>query len=215
MNVSLSIYDVFATAVPGSLYLAVTIYLGVRFGWVEWADLADIDTTFALVGAVLASYLLGQSAGAVLRRQVERLGWWRTSTATVRAEFRRRNPTVADRPFLDADVFTLLAGIRQVSSEAAMEVDRARAVGIMLRSASPAFLIGGAIALVEGVFGGHAAGLGACLGLLALAGLSFYEGQVRGRWAQMHTYECAVWLPDADARLAPAGDAAGGSASPS
>jgi hypothetical protein len=37
MNLSVSIYDVFASAVPGSLYLVAGIYLAARFGWVEWA----------------------------------------------------------------------------------------------------------------------------------------------------------------------------------
>lgn len=204
MNISLSIYDVFATAVPGSLYLAVTIYLGVRFGWIEWADLAGLDTTFALVGAILASYVLGQVAGSACRRVIERVPLGRRPTGAVRADFRRRNPALASRPFVDADVHTLLAGIRQVSPEAATEVDRSRAVGIMLRSASPAFLIGAAIAFVEAVALPALAAAAAGAGLLVLAGLSLYEGHVRARWAQMHTFECAAWLPDADAHLAPA-----------
>lgn len=203
MNLSLSIYDVFANAVPGSLYLALTIYLGVRFGWIDLADLAGLDTTFALVGAVVASYLLGQVAASTMRRLIERFPLWGRPTAEVRERFRRRNPTVADRPFVDADVYTLLAGLRQVSPEAATEVDRSRAAGIMLRSACPAFLIGAVIAFVEAVAGGEAGAAVAGVGLVALAGLSLYEGQIRSTWARMHTFECAVWMPDVDARLVP------------
>lgn len=206
MNLSLSIYDVFANAVPGSLYLVVIIYVGVRFGWIDLVDLAGLDTTFALVGAVVASYLLGQVASSTFRRVFERvplLGSWGRTTKELREEFRRRNPTLADRPFIDADVYTLLAGLRQVSPEAASEVDRSRAAGIMLRSASPAFLIGAVIAVIEAVTGDGMAAAVAGLGLLALAGLSLYEGQIRASWARMHTFECAVWMPDVDARLAP------------
>jgi hypothetical protein len=203
MNISVSIFDVFANAIPGSLYLVIMLYVGVRFGWVDWSELAGIDTTFALVGAILASYLLGQSVGTVLRRPLERTGLWGTSTKDVRETFRRRNPTVASRPFVDADVFTLLAGLRQVSSEAAHEVDRSRAAGIMLRSASPAFLMGVGIALVETIVTGEVAAVVAGIGMLALAALSWYEGQKRNVWARMHTFECALWMPNADACLAP------------
>lgn len=205
MNLSLSIYDVFASAVPGSLYLVAIVYVGVRLGWIDLADLAGLDTTFAFVGAIVASYLVGQVLGSGLRSLVERVPLWRTSTAEVRDEFRRRNPTVAGAPFVDADPFTLLAGLRQVSPEAAIEVDRSRAAGVMLRSSSPAFLIGATIAFVEAIAEGRLAAVASGVGLIVLAGLSLYEGHKRSRWAQMHTFECAVWIPDADIRVAPPG----------
>lgn len=131
----------------------------------------------------------------------------------MREEFRRRNPAVAARPFVDADPFTLLAGLRQVSPEAASEVDRSRAGGIMLRSTSPAFLFGAAIAVVEAIAGGRLAAVAVGLAMFVLAALSLFEGQKRNRWAQMHTYECAVWMPEVDVRLAPPGTARGRSSS--
>lgn len=205
MNLSLGIYDVFANAIPGALYLVVIVYVAVRFGWIDMADLAGLDTTFAFVGAVVASYLLGQVLGSNLRWLAERVPLWRTSTAQVRAEFRRRNPTVAGRLFVEADHFTLLAGLRQRSPEAAVEVDRSRAAGIMLRGASPAFLIGAMIAFVEAVVGNRMAAIASGVGLAVLAGLALYEGHKRSRWAQLHTFECAVWMPDVDVHLAPPG----------
>jgi hypothetical protein len=35
MNISLGIFDVFANAVPGSLYVLLTLYASVRLGWVD------------------------------------------------------------------------------------------------------------------------------------------------------------------------------------
>ena len=73
MNISLSIFDVFASAVPGSVYLATSLYLAVRWGWLDVDDLAGLDTTFALVAAILVSYLLGQVPGPALRKVAERV----------------------------------------------------------------------------------------------------------------------------------------------
>jgi hypothetical protein len=202
MNISLSIFDVFANVVPGSLYLVVSIYVGIRFGWIDTGDLAGLDTTLALVGGLVAAYLLGQILGANLRWLVERLPLWRWSTEQVRAEFRRRNPTVATRPFVDADPFTLLAGLRQVSPDAAIEVDRSRAAGLMMRNATPALLIGALSALVEAAVSTRLAPAVVAVALVGLAVLSQYEGHKRARWALIHTYECAVWLPNVDTALA-------------
>lgn len=211
MNLSLGIYDVFANAIPGSLYLLATVYVGIRFGWIDLADLTGLDTAFALTGAVLASYLLGQVLGSSLRLVVERLPLWRGSAEDVRTEFRRRNPTLADRPFVQADQYTLLAGLRQRSPEAAIEVDRSRAAGIMLRSASPAFLTGAAIAFVEAIVSGRSAAVAAGLALAVLAVLSLHEGHKRSRWAHIHTLECAVWMADVTARFQlPDGPGTGG-----
>jgi hypothetical protein len=201
VNLSLGIYDLFANTVPGALYLVIGIHLTLRFGWVSADDLGGLDSTVAVLGAILASYLLGQVVGSRLRWLVDRTGLWGTSTAAVRAEFRRRNPSVAHRPFIDADPFTLLAGLRQVSPEAAVEVDRSRATGIMMRAACPAFAIGAAIAAVEAVVRGEPVVLLATVALVALAVGSFREGQTRNRWARSHTYECALWMPDVDERL--------------
>ena len=45
MNISLGIFDVFANAVPGSLYVLLTLYASVRLGWVDLADVTGLNTT--------------------------------------------------------------------------------------------------------------------------------------------------------------------------
>lgn len=206
MNLSIGIFDVFTNAIPGSLYLVATIYVGVRLGWVDVDDLAGLDTTVVVVGAIVAAYLLGQVLCPTLRRLAERLHPWNAPLEAQRDEFRRRNPTMAGRAFVDADVFTLLAGLRQAAPEAASEVDRPRAQGLMLRSAAPAFGIGAVIAVVEAIGQGRLVAVAAAVGLSVLAALSMYEGHKRTRWAHIHTYECAAWLPDIDAHLTPPPD---------
>ncbi|MGH9212446.1 MAG: hypothetical protein ACRD2C_17480 [Acidimicrobiales bacterium] len=203
MNFSLGIYDVFATAIPGALYLAATLYLTVRFGWVEWQDLAGLDTTMALTGALVSSYVLGQTLGPGMRWCVDGLPMPRSTTDDHRQEFRRRNPTLATRPFIQADEHTLLAGLRQVSPEAATEVDRARATGIMLRACSAAFILGSFVALAETGVQRHVAAPVAAVALAVLAALALRGGHKRSGQAVVHTFECATWIPDVDERLAP------------
>jgi predicted benzoate:H+ symporter BenE len=77
MSLTLSIYDLFAYAIPGSLYLALLAYLGDRLGWVSLEGATSLSTTILLIGAVLASYLLWStdvSAWAVRRASVAGIG---------------------------------------------------------------------------------------------------------------------------------------------
>jgi hypothetical protein len=199
MNLSLGIFDLFATAIPGSLYLLATVYLGIRWDWIDPDELADLDTAFAIGGTVLGSYLLGHVFAPLFRQAIEMVPLWRQGPDAARREFVARNPDLAGRSFVELNPFTLLAGLRQHSNDAAAEVDRSRAIGLMLRSASPAFLVGAAIAGTEGLCGGSwEVGLGIALLLVVMAGLSLREGRKFGHWALIHTFECAAWIPGVD-----------------
>jgi hypothetical protein len=57
MSVSLGVFDVFANAVPGSLYLAIAVYLANRFEWLDVHDLRDVDSALLILGAIIAAYL--------------------------------------------------------------------------------------------------------------------------------------------------------------
>jgi hypothetical protein len=199
MNLSLGIFDLFATAIPGSLYLLAGLYVSVQAGWVEPEDLGGVDTTFALAGSVVGSYLLGQVFAPILRQVLEMVPLWRQGPEAARRDFTGRNPEIGQRRFVEVDPFTLLAGLRQHSGEAASEVDRARAIGIMLRSSSPAFFVGAVIAAVQAVCHDHyLAGSAAALVLLGMSALSLREGRKFSHWALIHTYECAAWIPGVD-----------------
>ena len=199
MNLSLGIFDLFATAIPGSLYLLTALYLGIHCEWVDADDLAELDTTFAVIGAALGSYLLGHVFAPIMRQAIEMVPLWRQGPDAARREFQARNPDLAGRSFIELNPFTLLAGLRQHSNDAAAEVDRSRAIGLMLRSACPAFVIGAGIAATEGVCGGRwVPGLVVGLALLGMAGLALREGRKFGHWALIHTFECAAWIPGVD-----------------
>lgn len=202
MNLSLGVYDIFANAIPGSLYLLAGVYVSIRLGWLDVDDLLGIDTTVAIIAVVVASYLLGQILAPGLRNLVERVPLWRASSGAARREFMARNPAMAARPFVNVDPFTLLAALRQESPDAAVDADRSRATGIMLRSASPAFVAGVAIALLEAIATRRLAAVAAALMLAVLAVLALREGQKFSRWAHIYTLECAAWLPEVDTRLA-------------
>jgi hypothetical protein len=199
MNLSLGIFDLFATAIPGSLYLLTALYLGVHCDWVDADELADLDTTFAVIGAALGSYLLGHVFAPILRQAIEMVPLWRQTPDAARRDFVTRNPDLAERSFVGLNPFTLLAGLRQHSSDAASEVDRSRAIGLMLRSSSPAFVLAACISLVEAAKGDEwPGGVPVAVLLLVMAGLSLREGRKFGHWALIHTFECAAWIPGVD-----------------
>ena len=59
MSITLGVYDVFGYAAPGSLYLALLAYVGSRLGWFDPMQLLRANTALTVIGAALASYLLG------------------------------------------------------------------------------------------------------------------------------------------------------------
>jgi hypothetical protein len=196
MNISLGIFDVFANAVPGSLYVLLTLYASVRLGWVDLADVNGLNTTLATLGGALLSYLVGQVFCPTLRRQLWRVpatGPFRTDG---RSDFVRRNPGLAGRPFSRLDPFTLLAGVRDRSPAVAVEIDRLRASGQMLGGASPALALGAVVAAVEAARGPVAAPAAAAAVLAVGSVLALRESRKYAAWAQTATYEAAAWLPE-------------------
>jgi hypothetical protein len=92
MSVSLGIFDVFASAVPGSLYVAIALYLSNRFGWFDVTRLGDVDTTILLVGFVVLSYVAGQVLGPAGRAATDRIPGWRITEEDTRASVHPPQP---------------------------------------------------------------------------------------------------------------------------
>ena len=70
MNISLGIVDVLANAVPGSLYVLLTLYASVRLGWVDLTPgrqragpPVGPDTTAGRPGAGRRASRLGRPGG--------------------------------------------------------------------------------------------------------------------------------------------------------
>lgn len=201
MNQSFGVFDVFSNAIPGSLYVAATVYVTIRLGLVEVDDITNLDTTLALLGATIASFLLGLLIANPLRHLIERGPLRGSSLEDARREFAGRNPTIAGREFLAVDPMTLLAGVRMHSCETAERVDRSRATGQLLRNVFPAFLIGAVIAVVEAAARVHLLPLVLAALLTLAAWVALREGQKFSRWANLSTFEHAAWLPKLEAQL--------------
>jgi hypothetical protein len=59
MNLSLGVFDIFAYSVPGSLYLALLLFVLDQTGWVDIDQVGDLNSTILVAGGIIASYLLG------------------------------------------------------------------------------------------------------------------------------------------------------------
>jgi hypothetical protein len=199
----LGVFDLLAYAIPGSLYLAVFTYASHRAGWIDAPSLLEIPTVLLLIAVAVAAFLMGQ-ASYPLGSWIERINPFGSTDLPTEAkqEFLRRNAVAASRRFLQVDPFTLLAALEADANEAAAEVSRLRATGLMLSRSVPALAVGLLIALVEIFTGGVPlfAGLtGAVLALVALGCL--YQSATFQQWAIIRTYELSLWNGDIDARL--------------
>jgi hypothetical protein len=191
------IYDLFAYTIPGALYLGVFAYLGARMRWVDPVAVGRVPDLVLTIVVVLASYVLGyltyplgSQLGQVLPRRRERLP---------RKEFLSRNPQAKGRPFVSVDSFLLLSGIQLHDREAAIEILRLRAAGLMLRNAAPALLLGFVIAVVE-VFTSRSHWFAGVLAALLAVGSASLLVQSRrlAYWASLKTLELSFWIPGID-----------------
>ena len=199
----LGIFDLLAYAIPGSLYLAVFAYVAHRAGWIDAPSLVDLPSLLLLIALAVAAFLMGQAAHA-LGSMVDRINPFGSSDllADAKEEFLRRNTHAAPRRFLQVDPFTLLAALEAEDNEAAAEVSRLRATGLMLSRSVPALALGVATAAVE-MFTGELplfAGLTGLVLALVAAGCLYQSATFR-KWAIIRTYELCYWNDDMETRL--------------
>ena len=198
MNITLGVYDVFTYAVPGSLYLTLLTYIADRLGWVDPARILQGNTTLIVITGAVLSYLLGHVTYSV-GEQLARRYPWNKDIADARGEFIARVPSARDRPFVEADRFTLQAAIEIHNAEAAADIARNRAVGLMLRNCSPVFALSAIAAIVQTATGQDPAIAACCaaLFLLITAGCLSRSAIIR-HWANLKTLQLAFWIPDID-----------------
>jgi hypothetical protein len=203
MAIILGVFDLLAYAVPGSLYLAVFAYTSHRAGWIDVPSFLGLPSLLLLIGVAIAAFLTGQ-ASYPLGSLVDRINPFGSDDlpGEAREEFLLRNPVAASRRFLQSDPHTLLAALEADDSEAAAEVSRLRATGLMLSRSVPPLVLGAVTALVE-VFAGELplfAGLtGLALALVAAGCL--HQSATFRRWAVIRTYELSFWNDEIDGRL--------------
>jgi hypothetical protein len=204
MALILGVFDLLAYAIPGSLYLAVFAYASHRAGWIDAPGLLEIPTLLLIIAAAVAAFLLGQAAyplGSLLDR-INPFGSIDLQEVA-KADFLRRNAAAAQRRFLQADPFTLLAALEADDDEAAAEVSRLRATGLMLGGCVPPLVLGVMTALVETFTGSLPLFAGLTALVLALVAVGcLRQSAAFHKWAIVRTYELSYWNGGLDARLA-------------
>lgn len=149
MSISFGIYDIFAYAIPGFLYLYMfnNILRLSKLPHVE--GLAAIDSTAALLLLFLAAYLAGHLMDFLSHRLWVRL-WYRGH-----GEERAYSQFLETKPGRNVKYeprqWTLLfSAIRHNDHETAEMIDKFKATSIMLRNVSFGFLLLGALEILRG-----------------------------------------------------------------
>jgi hypothetical protein len=199
VNLVVGVFDLFTYAIAGGLYLALAGYVASRVDLVDLAALNGTNGVLLVIGAVVLSYLCGIVAyplGAAMNKLLP------GGRGQARTEFLRRNPTARDRPFVRADSFLLLSALQMHDMDAATEVNRLRASGLMARNSGPALALASVTALVEVFTSGHPVPALVCAVVFAPASvLLILEGRRLGHMASIKTLELCFWLPGIDDRI--------------
>ena len=200
MNIVVGVFDLFTYTIAGGFYLALAGYIADRIGLVDLAAVSNANGVLIVIGVVVLSYLLGLVSyplGALENRLIPR-----RRRRDARAEFLRRNPSARDRDFVRADSFLLLCAIQLHDMDAANEVNRLRATGLMSRNAGPSLALAAVTALVEVFTSGHPLLAAICVVMFAGGSLLLtMEGRRISHMASIKTLELSFWLPDIDAKL--------------
>jgi hypothetical protein len=201
MTFALGIFDLFTYAIPGVLQLSLLAYIAARLHWIDLGAVLSGPGALVFAGVAIVGYLLGHLTYA-FAGALDRLPPKRRDIIAARAAFESRNPAARGRPFVSAHTGLLFAAIELHNREAAAEVARLQAVGLMVRnSAIP--LAGGAVVAVVELIAGDSRAFAACAAVL-LAGLTVAavnRGQRLRSWATVKTLELAFWVPDIDEKV--------------
>lgn len=196
MTLALSIFDVFTYAVPGLLYLSILTYVVDRLGWITVDLSGNISALAGVLIIAIVSYLLGHLTYGLGSATDRLTGYGRRTAQAKRTEFSMRVASSSHRQSIStADPFLLLALIEVRAREAAIEPNRLRAVGLMLRNSGPPIIIASTVAFAEvalGVYRPESAAAGVLL--LGGAVAAVRRGNMLRQWAVSKTLEVAFWM---------------------
>jgi hypothetical protein len=181
MSISLGLYDLFANAVPGLLYLYVLNEFGRLLGF-PGLDFSKIENTAQVLGVVLVSFLLGHVFNAITYRFWFKLWVRRDSRALALKKMQIRYPEKQfDFDKDDADL--LIAFIQHHDLKISEKIETARVSAIMMRNVSFGFfllgLLSGARLLIEGV---TPPSLAVLIGSLIFSGFALYRAADYDKW---------------------------------
>jgi len=198
MSFTLGVFDLFTYAAPGSLYLALITYIAARLGWLDPSQIVHANTTLVIIIGTIASYLLGHIT-YMAGRFLLYVSPWRRDIADARHEFAERVPAAMNRPFLTAHSAVLRAAIELHEINAASEIARLQAVGLMLRNSAPPLILGAVAAVANAATNTHPVLSIYCAIILpiAAAGCLFQSARM-SYWSYAKTLELAFWVPGID-----------------
>jgi len=200
VSITLGLFDVFTYLIPGSLYLALASYVADRFGWIDVGHFRNVSSLVLLGAILIASYLLAFVAdplAALLEKVMRFLRVIHQEDVT--ETFKARVPGAADRAFVTASPYLLLALAETNHREAAMEISRFRATGLMLRNCSIPFLAACIVSIAQAIAGPRSGPAIICAILFAAAvWSSIRQGKRLREWAVMKTLEICYWIPGID-----------------
>jgi hypothetical protein len=193
MTFTLGIFELFTYAIPGGMQLIVLIYVAARLKIVDMTQIAEVPGAFQLILAITASYLLGHLTYLV-GLLVDRVTTFKYRSDALDA-WEAVSAKAGDSSGVPKmNVMLLLARIQLTHREAAAEISRFRASGLMLRNATVPTACALLIALVEVITGPMSLFATVCAALFALMifGFAKFGAQMR-YWANTKTFEFAYW----------------------
>lgn len=198
MSLSLGVWDVFAYAVPGSLYLAFGAFVAARLGWVAIGPVLHAPTVVLVGGIAVSSYVLGlvtYPLGAILDRRLP----GRPRAAQARAEFAHRTPAARDRAFLQTDMALLRAAVEIYEKDSSLEIARLGAIRIMIRNCAVPLAAASLACACAAIAGGNRVlSATASLATAAAATAAIWQARRFRHWWYMKTLETCYWIPAID-----------------
>lgn len=200
MTIQLGLFDVFTYTIPGSLYLGLISYIGQRLGWFDIGNLKNVPSLVLIGGLLICSYIIGFAADPVAAQLDRWLRHWKAKyRGHARETFKEQVPSAGARSYAMADLYLLLALAETTYKEAALEISRLRATGLMLRNCSVPFLLASVVSIVEAATGMRPLLAALCALLFAGAVLScIFQGKRLRVWADMKTLQICYWIPGID-----------------
>jgi hypothetical protein len=170
MSISLGLFDVFTYIVPGSLYLALIVYVAEKLSWIQIGLFTHVPSLVLFGGILIISYLLGFVADPLSAQLDKVMRFWKARyREDAKDIFKARAPGAVHRVYVKADLYLLLAAAETSQKEAALEISRFRATGLMLRNCAVPFLGACIVAVAEAIVGTRPVAAILCAVLFAAA----------------------------------------------
>ena len=203
VNLSLGVFDIFAYAVPGSLYLALGAYIAGRLEWIDVGQLLHVPTVILAGGIIVLSYLLG-FVTYPLASSMDRALRLRKHSNDARTDFLARVPSAQNRPYVHSDMALLKGAVEVFEMAAGQEISRLRAVGIMTRNCSIPLIAACVVSIATAGDGIRPAVSAICaLVFASAAAAAIWQARRFRHWSNLKTLEICYWIAEIDEMVKP------------